>query len=322
LLRAVTPESKLFVVARNLEKANEAKQHITAIPGSDILKENIIPMACDHTSLERVREFCTSLRGVLGRMKSKENNFGGIDILSLNAAVLLGEDAQAEFTKDDLEITFQTNHMAPFLIANLLFDLINPGGRVVTTSSGLHAFSKFEAFRGLADAKTGHVGKRFEMVNGEDFHHKKSYATSKLCNVAFSLALNRRLEEKNAKAICFTPGLIPSSGLFRHQKNWVNTMIKKQAINLDDTIEWGGCMLAWMILSERAIADASENEGVYWRAPYGISKRGGKIPNDIFLDPVNEDAISTANQEILWKLSTELAGDNLKHQPNVFPLRD
>lgn len=308
LLEAVTPESKLFLVARNLEKAHEAKKRVNAYSGPLSLNDNIIPMACDNTSLNNVRDFCSALRKELFHIHSKDNNSGGIDVLCLNAAVLLGEDAETSFTEDDIEITFQTNHLAPFLMANLLFDLINPGGRVVVTSSGLHTHCSFEDFQGCRMGDRAR--RRFEMVNRQKFNFKQSYATSKLCNVAFCFALNRRLKKRNAKAVCFTPGLIPSSGLFRHQKkNWVKTVTKKQAVGMDDTEEWGGCVLAWMALSDRAIIeDPDHKDGAYWRAPLGISKRGGKIPQDLFLAPVNEDAMKQKNQELLWTISAELAG--------------
>lgn len=275
------------------------------MPGVRSLSENIIPMVCDHTSLNSVREFCTELRSQLAETHSKENTNSGIDVLCLNAAILLGEDAKADYTEDDFEITFQTNHLAPFLISNLLFDLISPGGRVVVTSSGLHAFSTFGDFQGIE--KNG-KRKRFEMLNGLQFDHKKSYGTSKLCNVAFCLALNRRLVERNARAICFTPGLIPKSGLFRNLKNWVETVIKKEAVGMDDTVEWGGCMLAWVALSDRAISEDSNKGKAYWRAPLGISKRGGIVAKDAYLAPVHEEATVHANQETLWQISADLAG--------------
>lgn len=282
--------------------------------GSRVSNENVIPMACDNTSLSSVREFCTALRKHLYHIKTRGGNSstmghnqGGIDVLCLNAAILLGEDSQAEFTEDDIEVTFQTNHLAPFLMANLLYDLINAGGRVVVTSSGLHAFCGFQEFRGCHLG--GKATKRFEMINGEEFNHKQCYATTKLCNVAFCFALNRRLRSKNAKAVCFTPGLIPSSGLFRYQKNWMATAMKKQAVGMDDTMEWGGCMLAWMVLSDRVMTNDPEMEtSTYWRAPLGISKRGGKIPDDLYQTPVNEAALDSRNQELLWRLSSDLVG--------------
>lgn len=281
--------------------------------GGNLKDGNIVPMVCDHSCLKNVEAFCSDLRNHLQRKCPSDNACGrpGIDVLCLNAGILLAEDAEAEFTKDNLEITFQTNHLAPFLIANLLFDLINPGGRVVVTTSGLHAFAKFDRFAGMCDAETGHVNRKFETIDGSTFNHKKSYAASKLCNVAFCLELNRRLQDRQAVAVCFTPGLIPASGLFRHQKNWKETVLKKQAVGMDESIEWGGSFLAWMILSD----EAGKQGGAYWRAPFGISKRGGKIPDDLFCAPLNDEARNMKNRETLWKLSADIAGLPLDFVP-------
>merc|ERR1712232_346303 len=120
------------------------------------------------------------------------------------------------------------------------------------------------------------------------------------------MGLNRRLQKRKARSICFTPGLIPCAGLFRHQKKWKETMLKKEAVEMSDTEEWGGCMLAWMLLSETAPIHDNEKSGTYWRSPFGISKRGGKIPRDLFLSPVNEEAANEENQDTLWRLSAEL----------------
>jgi NAD(P)-dependent dehydrogenase (short-subunit alcohol dehydrogenase family) len=224
--------------------------------------------------------------------------------MCLNAAIFLGEDSPAQFTEDHLELTLQTNHFSPFLIANQLFDRINVGARVVVTTSGLHAVpsTSFGNFEGVLDPKTKKILAGFEMLDGSSFDHKRSYAISKLCNVAFCLKLNQRLLKRNAKAVCFTPGLIPTSGLFRHQKRWHETCLKKEGAGIIETEEWGGILLAWMAISDVA----GEEGGSYWRAPFGISTRGGKIPDDIFSAPVNDEAKDIHNQEILWEISVVL----------------
>jgi hypothetical protein len=98
------------------------------------------------------------------------------------------------------------------------------------------------------------------------------------------------------------PGLIPSSGLFRHQKRWHETCLKKQGVGMVETEEWGGILLAWMAFSDKAGLDG----GCYWRAPFGISRRGGKIPDDLFSASVNDEAIDISNQEILWEISATM----------------
>lgn len=309
LIRSVSPESHLYLVARNINKAAAAKKEILSCLESESYSDDrITPMACDHTSLCSVYRFCEDLKQKLhpderdgsGRQPQK----GGIDVLCLNAAILLGEDAKTQYTEDNIEVTFQTNHLAPFLIANLTFELMNPGGRVVVTTSGLHTFASFGEFSGMMDSQTGRIRKGFEMVDDSTFDYKKSYAASKLCNVAFCLGLNKRLQKRGAIAVCFTPGLIPSSGLFRHQTRWDETVLKKRAVGMGETEEWGGSILAWMALVE----EVGKEGGVYWRAPFGISKRGGTIPGDLFREPINDEAKDIDNIEQLWRLSMELTG--------------
>lgn len=261
-------------------------------------------MACDHTSFESVRKFCSHLRSTLDILSTRERRKVGIDVLCLNAAILLGEGCEAQFTSDDVELTMQTNHFSPFLIANLLFDLMNPGARVVVTSSGLHAFESFGNFDGCLNSKTGRVKTGFVTLDSSPFDHKKAYAISKLCNVAFSQGLNRRLQDRKAIAVSFTPGLIPTSGLFRHQKLWHETVLKKTGVGMIETEEWGGVLLAWMAISDKV----GSQGGAYWRAPFGISRQGGKIPDDLYVAEINEEATDIKKQDVLWRISAEITG--------------
>jgi len=330
LLRLITPNSRLFLVARTRKKALEAANAVNSVFGEcendtssnsnatdDMTtqqslkfqresngKKTIFPMVCDHSSFDSVREFCKEMKNELRLLSEIEGYQIGIDVLCLNAAVLLGEDSDIQYTEDNLELTIQTNHFSPFLIANSLIDYFNVGARVVVTSSGLHAFESFGSFEGVVDQETGKIEDRFQMLNGSSYHYKKCYAVSKLCNVAFCIELNRRLREQNAKAICFSPGLIPTSGLFKHQKHWDDTVVKKVGIGMGETEQWGGLMLAWMAVSDKAFLEG----GCYWKAPFGISRRGGKIPDDLLLESLSEEVTSCENREQLWRISTILTG--------------
>jgi len=340
LLRLVSPRSRLFLVARSREKASQAAHEITSvfvncknIPNNhhshfeDIncqkelqhqleyhATKTIFPMVCDHSSFDSVRDFCEKMKNELRSLSENEGRPIGIDVLCLNAAVLVGEDSEVQFTEDNLELTIQTNHFSPFLIANSLIDFINDGARVVVTSSGLHAFESFGNFEGVIDPKTGKVESGFQMMSGISFDYKKCYAVSKLCNVAFCLELDRRLRERNAKAICFSPGLIPTSGLFKHQKRWHDTVLKKLGMGMVETEEWGGVLLAWMAISDKA----SHKGGCYWRAPFGISKRGGKIPDDLFLESLNDEVMNCKNRQTLWKISAILTGSKQNDSSHLF----
>lgn len=189
------------------------------------LQPRILALACDQCSLESVREFCRTLREILSESyRSDLWSFPGIDVLCLNAAVLVRDDGpRPTLTKDGLETTFQTNHVAPFLMVNLLSDLLNPAtGRVVFTTSGLHLqFSSLD-FSGVVCTKesggsdsvagvdvaplsslesasddrhrrdipavvptASWTRQGFDMPDGsQEFHYKRAYSLSKLYNVA------------------------------------------------------------------------------------------------------------------------------------------
>jgi protochlorophyllide reductase len=303
-------------VARSKEKAEEAKHQVQSVVLSSGGPKHgkIIPLVCDHSSLKSVHQFAADLRDTVKTMDvSNGHSTGGhnlIDVICLNAAMITPADSKPQFTNDDMEITFQTNHVAPFLIMNLIHDLIAPGGRVVVTSSGLHNGQSFHDFTGIVvDPATGKATPRFDTLNGNDFHYKKTYALSKLCNTAFCMALNRRLETKQRDIVanCFTPGLITTTGLFRHQNQWLMpffTFFANNIMSFGSTVEWGGGALAWMAVAD----EAGKQGGQYWKSPAGASHRDPTYGESFCASTMSTEATSEENQERLWALSAELAG--------------
>jgi NAD(P)-dependent dehydrogenase (short-subunit alcohol dehydrogenase family) len=299
LFRLVNPQNRLILVARNQIKAEMTKMEVESVSPEG---SRIIAMSCDMTSMASVREFTKNLRQLVlpSLGKSEHSLLGGIDVLCLNAAVLVSGDAEPSFTEDGLEETFQTNYLAPFLIVNLIHDLINANGRIITTTSGLHIGPRFANFQGIVDVATGKPKKCFLMVDGSEYDYKKCYALSKLCVTAFCLALHRKLESRKIVSNCFTPGLLPTSGLFRHQKKKIVSFFH----DADETIEWGGGALAWMALAD----DPGRRGGQFFRAPMGSSRCGGTYGREFCSSPVSKEACNQLNQELLWKLSAQLAG--------------
>jgi len=307
LLHYSNPKHKLLLVARSMEKAEKVKSDVQSVLDTTDEEHGgaIIPLACDHSSLQSVRQFAMTLRETI----NKSNNAGLIDVICLNAAMIAPADSNPQFTSDNMEITFQTNHLAPFLIMNLIHDLLSPGGRVVVTSSGLHDGPSFHDFAGMIDPETGHVKLHFDTLNGTEFHYKRNYALSKLCNTAFCLGLNRRLREKQQGMVvnCFTPGLITNTGLWRHQNQWLMpffSLFANNVMSFGSTVEWGGGALAWMAVSD----DAGKEGGRYYKTPTGSSHMNPTYGVTFCPSPVSVEAASESNQEKLWEKSAELVG--------------
>jgi retinol dehydrogenase 14 len=115
-----------------------------------------------------------------------------LDVLVNNVG---GYWAHRHVTADGLEHTFALNHLAPFLLTQLLRGLLvtSAPARVVTVSSGAQAMGRID----------------FDDLQGEhDYNGQRAYNQSKLANVLFTYELARRLEGTGVTANVLHPGVV------------------------------------------------------------------------------------------------------------------
>jgi NAD(P)-dependent dehydrogenase (short-subunit alcohol dehydrogenase family) len=115
-----------------------------------------------------------------------------IDVLVNNAgAVFFGRKVSV----DGLEMTFATNHMAYFVVTNILLPNLKatPGARIVSTASDAHKSARLD-FSDLQLANGYSVG--------------RAYGNSKLCNILFTRELAKRLGAGGPTANCLHPGFV------------------------------------------------------------------------------------------------------------------
>jgi NAD(P)-dependent dehydrogenase (short-subunit alcohol dehydrogenase family) len=124
------------------------------------------------------------VRALAGAVRERYEH---IDVLANNAGALF---ASRKETSEGFEQTFALNHLAPFLLANLLRDRLD-GSRVVTTASDAH--------------KSG-VLNLDDLQSEQSYSAMRVYGTSKLCNVLFTRELAKRAPELHAT--CFHPGVV------------------------------------------------------------------------------------------------------------------
>jgi NAD(P)-dependent dehydrogenase (short-subunit alcohol dehydrogenase family) len=140
----------------------------------------------DFAHLDQVRE----LAAELGRRHSR------IDVLVNNAGLIAG--AQRTLTADGHELTFQVNHLAPFLLTMLVRDqLAAAGARVITTSSAAGVARDARVDPADLDMAAGYNGLR-------------AYKSSKLANILFTRELDRRWGSLGVSAAAMHPGLVRS----------------------------------------------------------------------------------------------------------------
>src|SRR5215218_2152503 len=115
-----------------------------------------------------------------------------LDVLINNAGVIRSKRIT---TADGLETTFAVNHLAPYLLTNLLLDVLKASApsRIVNVASG-------EQRNGTID---------FDDLQAEKgYKTAKAYSQSKLATVLFTYELARRLEGTGVSANCLHPGVV------------------------------------------------------------------------------------------------------------------
>jgi NAD(P)-dependent dehydrogenase (short-subunit alcohol dehydrogenase family) len=140
------------------------------------------PLRADFASLAEVRQLASDL------LERHER----IDVLVNNAGIVAGE---RRLTQDGYESTFAVNHLAPFLLTNLLLGRLRESApaRVVTTASIAHASGRID----------------FDDLHGErDWSMMSAYSNSKLANVLFTRELARRVPREEVAANCLHPGAV------------------------------------------------------------------------------------------------------------------
>jgi NAD(P)-dependent dehydrogenase (short-subunit alcohol dehydrogenase family) len=120
------------------------------------------------------------------------NRYPRLHVLINNAGVFT---RQRKVTVDGLELQFAVNHLAYFLLTNLLLDQLDAGSpsRIINVSSGAHAGARLD----------------FDDLQGErGYDGNRAYSQTKLANILFTYELARRVRGSGVTANCLHPGVI------------------------------------------------------------------------------------------------------------------
>jgi NAD(P)-dependent dehydrogenase (short-subunit alcohol dehydrogenase family) len=173
--------ARVGIIGRDQGRAGAAAADIRAATGS----RAVDIFAADMSAQTEVRRLAAQVLGTYPRLDVLVNNVGGFW-------------AHRHVTAEGLELTFALNHLAPFLLTNLLLDRLTASapGRIVTVSSGAHAQGRLD----------------FNDLQGErNYSGQRAYSQSKLANVMFTYQLARRLEGTGVTATAAHPGVVGTS---------------------------------------------------------------------------------------------------------------
>ena len=170
--------AEVVVVGRDEERGEAAVAEIREKSGND----GVSPLLADLSVQVEVRKLAEEFRERHDRL----------DVLVNNAGLVLSERNE---TPDGIEAQFAINHLAPFLLTNLLSDLLKKSApsRVVTVSSEAQRWGKLD-FDDLQSKKR--------------YRGFPVYGLTKLANVMFTFELAERLKGTGVTANCMHPGTV------------------------------------------------------------------------------------------------------------------
>jgi NAD(P)-dependent dehydrogenase (short-subunit alcohol dehydrogenase family) len=172
----------VVMVCRSRERGEAAREKIIERAGCD----DVHLLLADLATQNEVRQLAEAIL----------LQFSHVDVLINNAAVI---PLRRAVSVDGIEMQLAVNHLAPFLLTNLLLERLKESApaRIINVSSGVH--------RG--------AGISWDDLQSERrYHHTSVYAMTKLMNVLFTKELARRLTGSGVTAYALHPG-VPATRL-------------------------------------------------------------------------------------------------------------
>jgi NAD(P)-dependent dehydrogenase (short-subunit alcohol dehydrogenase family) len=248
--------ARIVFIARDKARGEETLKHLHAIaPGAQ--------HAAYYGDLSKISE----MKRVSAEIAAAEPK---IDVLINNAGALFNT---RKLSADGLEMTFAVNHMAYFVVTNLLLPRMGAGARVVSTSSDAHKGAK---------------------LNFDDLQSERGYSgfgvygRSKLCNILFTRELALRLKGTGVTANCLHPGFVATR--FGDQSGGIISFAVRAAKNFALTPEQGAETIIYLA-SSPDVADVS----------------GGYFYKSKIATPTKE-AQNDADAKKLWDVSAKISG--------------
>ena len=166
----------VVIVGRSAPKTALLVEEIRAACGN----QNVDSLLADLSSQQEVRRLADEFKSKYPHLHVLLNNAGGTF-------------TTRQLSVDGIEMTFALNHLAYFLLTNLLLDTIKAStpARIINVSSDVHSSGKID----------------FDNLQGERFYSSFGpYGNSKLANILFTTELARRLEGTGVTGNALHPG--------------------------------------------------------------------------------------------------------------------
>jgi NAD(P)-dependent dehydrogenase (short-subunit alcohol dehydrogenase family) len=255
----------LVLAVRNVSKGELARKEI--LQESKSAKIELMPL--DLSDLDSVKRFSDEF-------KQKHQQ---LDVLFNNAGMTNGA---REVTRQGFEAHWGTNHLGPFALTAYLLPVLlqTPQARIVTVASFVPKLNRVT-------------------MDWNDLQYEKrkydamaAYGQSKLANILFALALDKRLKQHGSTvlSVLSSPGYT-KSGIQQSQ----GLLIQLMTLVVAQGVEMG------MLPSLRAAFDPTVQGGEFF-SPVKMKEMRG-YPERI---TIPEQALEEEDQQKLWRLSEEM----------------
>jgi NAD(P)-dependent dehydrogenase (short-subunit alcohol dehydrogenase family) len=254
-------KANVILVGRNKAKCQATTEEIWGNASISTNKNRVSYLLADLSSQASIRQLANEFL----------DSYESLDILVNNAGVFL---SRRFTTVDNIEYTFAVNHLAPFLLTNLLFERIKASSpsRIITTSSVAHrgAYINFDNLQ-------------FER---ERYNGVEAYRQSKLANILFTKELARRSGGSGVTSNCFHPGGVRT--------------------NLVQSNPWY-YRLIWAIINPFLVSPKKgADTAIYLASSSKVAEISGKYFVNRKPVPPSELADDHDTAARLWKISEEL----------------
>ncbi len=171
----------VVMVCRNRAKGEAVLAEIKEASGN----AQVDLIVADLSELAQVRRVVDEFKQNYTQLHVLINNAGGIN-------------SEHKVTSDGLEYTFATNYLAPFLLTQLLLDVLKESAptRIVNVSSVAHTQGKVD----FAD-----------LQGAQRYRFTRAYGQSKLAQIYFTYELASQLEGRNVTVNALHPGAVASN---------------------------------------------------------------------------------------------------------------
>jgi retinol dehydrogenase 14 len=250
--------ANVVVVGRNQERGGAAVEEIKAQSHN----ESVELMLADLSVQAEVRRLAEEFL----------ERYDRLDVLVNNAGLVQSKRTE---TPDGIETTLAINHLAPFLLTNLLLGCLEQSApsRVITVSS--------EAQRwGTMDFE--------DMQSRRKYRGFPVYGMTKLANIMFTYELAERLDGTDVSANCLHPGSVGTN--FGQNNRDAMALFFRTFKPFMRSPEQGADTLIWL-------ASSPEIDGV-----------SGKYFSDRKEIEAKKVAYDPAARRRLWEISEELTG--------------